>query len=522
MILSTKKYSFVIFLIITTIVSSIIFLGPNYHHYPSSGFKDLALIGAHWGFSTLGLFVVITILSLNRYIYLVLFPVFALITSVTAYFTWQIDVSINSALIKSILLTNPGEVSNYISWSLVLFVVIVLCLSVLSAFFRFRIALTRKQLFPLIIMLLVSATLFVFVNTKRYNTLMARTPFSYYLAIDTYLSDIEEMQKNRLMLGGGSMCEENDSLITLLIIGEALRADHLQMNGYHRETMPRMEHRGVVSLPNIFSPYTHTAASLRYFLTRAREDFPEPMFEESSFIDVFSECGFHSAWLGNQNPITSFRFFMNECDTVFINKPQFSDYSNTQKLDSDLIAPFDSLINKGREKQLAIIHIAGNHWWYNNNLPDDFVIFTPMLENKTLSVLNRKRMINSYDNVTRFVDSVIDRMIASVEDKNVIIIFLSDHGQSFGEDGKWLHANDMPAEQNPAAFIWLSDKYKKVNPVKASNILKNRNKYIDTSFLFHTILDGSNIKSPYLDASLSLFSDPLSLLKKEDDCLKKE
>jgi lipid A ethanolaminephosphotransferase len=213
---------------------------------------------------------------------------------------------------------------------------------------------------------------------------------------------------------------------------------------------------------------------------------------------------------------------MNECDTVFINKPQFSDYSNTQKLDSDLIEPYKSLINKNRAQQLVIIHLAGNHWWYNNNMPDKYVFYTPILNNKTVSVSNRERMINSYDNVTRFVDSVIETMVAAVEDRNAMLIFLSDHGQSFGEKGKWLHANDMPAEQNPAAFVWLCDKYKKLNPGKTTNIRKNRKKNIDTSFLFHTILDGSNINSPYLDSSLSLFSDSLCLSELENVYLRQE
>jgi glucan phosphoethanolaminetransferase (alkaline phosphatase superfamily) len=154
--------------------------------------------------------------------------------------------------------------------------------------------------------------------------------------------------------------------------------------------------------------------------------------------------------------------------------------------------------------------MAGHHWWYNNNLPDNHVFYTPILESKTLSVSNRRRMINSYDNVTRFIDTVIDQFISSVENKNVMLIFLADHGQSFGEDGKWLHANDMPAEQNPAAFVLLSEKYKKRNPDKVESLRQNREKHIDTAFLFHTILEGSNIVTPYLDKSLSLFSAPIS------------
>lgn len=156
-----------------------------------------------------------------------------------------------------------------------------------------------------------------------------------------------------------------------------------------------------------------------------------------------------------------------------------------------------SLLNP---KKLFVFHFAGNHWWYNKNLPDEFVYFKPILENQFLSQKNRERMINSYDNV-------IDEIIKIVQDDKVLLIFLSDHGESFGEEGKWLHANDMPAEKNPASFIWLSDKYKFEYPDKVAALIRNSKKEMNTSFLFHTLLGGSHIQSPYIDNSYNLFYD---------------
>ena len=163
-----------------------------------------------------------------------------------------------------------------------------------------------------------------------------------------------------------------------------------------------------------------------------------------------------------------------------------------------------SLLNP---KKLIVLHLAGNHWWYNKNLPDEFVYFKPILENKMLSQKNRERMINSYDNVTLFTDSVINEFMKAVEEKKVLLIFLSDHGESFGENGKWLHANDMPVEQNPASFIWFSDKYRRDHPEKVQILLKSNKKNVDTAFLFHTIIAGSHIQSPYIDNSYNLFYD---------------
>ena len=87
-----------------------------------------------------------------------------------------------------------------------------------------------------------------------------------------------------------------------------------------------------------------------------------------------------------------------------------------------------------------------------------------------------------------------------------LLIFLADHGQSFGEQGKWLHTNNTPTEQNPAGFIWLSQSFREKYPEKVESLMSNRSKTINTSFLFHTILHGAAIHSPYLDVRQSLFS----------------
>lgn len=117
-------------------------------------------------------------------------------------------------------------------------------------------------------------------------------------------------------------------------------------------------------------------------------------------------------------------------------------------------------------------------------------------------------MINTYDNVTRFTDYVLDQMMKQVEDKKAWMIFLADHGQSFGEDGKWLHGNDRPQEQNPACFAWFSQSYQESLHTNIEQMQNRRLDTIDTAFLFHTLLKGSGIKTTTYEADFDLFSSP--------------
>ena len=513
-----KKYSLILFFIATTLLLALVILTANYRHYPIESFKDFALVAIHFFASSMGLFCLILLLGLNKYIFAVLFPFFVFLSSTIAFFTWQFDASINSALLESAIFTNAGEVVSYITTPLVIFLFLITTTSILVVLVRFRLKWSKPQLIVALGLFIICCSAFWFVNRLRYNTLMVRSPFSIYLALKEYRAEKKEIMKDRYMLGDGAYAE-NDSIVVVFVLGEALRSDHIQMNGYHRNTMPNMEKRGVISFPNVFSPFTHTAQSLPYILTRASKENLEPQFTESSFIDIFKSSSFSTSWIGNQNPTKTYRFFVSECDTIFINKPQFSDYSNVKKMDSELIDPFIKSITRDYPKQLINIHLIGNHWWYNSNFPDTFAVFTPILQNKTISPSNKERMINSYDNATLFTDYVLNIIIEAIEKRNAILIFLSDHGQSFGEEGKWLHANNTIAEQNPACFIWLSESYMKNFPEKHQALLANQNKEINTSFLFHTILDGATISSPYFEVSQSLFSYQFQP-EKENTCSK--
>ena len=86
------------------------------------------------------------------------------------------------------------------------------------------------------------------------------------------------------------------------VLGEAARADHLQLNGYERETTPLLRtNPNVVSLPQIYSQYTNTNGSIPHIITRADSIHSEYAYTETSFVTLFKQCGFHTVWLTNKN-----------------------------------------------------------------------------------------------------------------------------------------------------------------------------------------------------------------------------
>ena len=74
--------------------------------------------------------------------------------------------------------------------------------------------------------------------------------------------------------------------------------------------------------------------------------------------------------------------------------------------------------------------------------------------------------MNSYDNTILYTDCFLHQLIEELRDEVAILIYLSDHGESLGENEKYLHAEDNEPLHYPAAFVWYSVKYENLFPQK--------------------------------------------------------
>ena len=137
------------------------------------------------------------------------------------------------------------------------------------------------------------------------------------------------------------------SLNIIVVIGESVRADHLQLNGYERETTPCLaQRRNVVSLPHVRSIYTHTAASVPLLLTRADSLHLDYQYAEHSFATILRENGYYTAWIANQEMDESFATFPSECDTTIYPSLGKSTYVFSGWYDNALFAPTKEILAK--------------------------------------------------------------------------------------------------------------------------------------------------------------------------------
>ena len=114
-------------------------------------------------------------------------------------------------------------------------------------------------------------------------------------------------------------------------------------------------------------------------------------------------------------------------------------------------------------------------------------------------------MINSYDNTIVETDRFIHQIIDGLRGSDAVLIYLSDHGESLGEDGYFLHGTDRSELHYPACFVWFSDGYKKKYPAKVDALKRNARRRLRTDFLFHSIIGAASIESVYKEESLDIF-----------------
>jgi glucan phosphoethanolaminetransferase (alkaline phosphatase superfamily) len=138
-------------------------------------------------------------------------------------------------------------------------------------------------------------------------------------------------------------------------------------------------------------------------------------------------------------------------------------------------------------------------------VPDEYNYFQPVTDNRVVTNNTPEAVINSYDNTIRYTDFVLDSVIERMEKRCAMVIYLSDHGESLGENGYWLHAAGAEETKYPACIIWYSYAFAQQYPDKIEALHANKNNHYRTDFLFHSVLSAAGISVADKDSTIHIF-----------------
>lgn len=302
--------------------------------------------------------------------------------------------------------------------------------------------------------------------------------------------------------------------LLVLVVGETARADHFQLNGYPRATNPLLSKLPVMSFSQVSSCGTATAHSVPcMFSVMTRDNYDETTAKTSSnILDILQATGVAASWFDNNSGCKGV------CDRIpseFLFQQSDARCKNGQCLDDVLLdALAHALKTKTDRDRIIVIHQLGSHGpeYFKRSAGADKA-FAPECEDKQLQLCDRAEIINAYDNSIVATDRLLATIIAQLqqqEDYNAAMLYMSDHGESLGENGVYLHGLPYfmaPEEQTHIPLLWwMSSGYEAITKLNADCLAQSRDKQLSHDYLFHSLLGIFSVKTSLYQQSLDMFS----------------
>ncbi len=463
----------------------------------------------------LGSFLILVYIFLGSFITKLCISLLYLTAVSIKYFQDNFSIFINANIIEGIIETNIALSKEMLSFELISKMIIAILL--LTAIFllvkikktplKARIKLLLQSI-TLLSAIILMVYLFYFKNEKAGNIrdqtissiFVNSNPMSIAFAYRQYLRRRNDFSKLNYSLNNiqpFKIPEKNNDLKIVIVIGESARSDNFFLNGYHRNTNPRLANmENLFSFKNVTSCSTSTKLGIHCIINT-----PERAKVTLNLTTILNSLNFKTNIFSLQNYGDIYSSW--NIDNI-MTKYDFIAKTTTKIYDSILVENLRKIYKNYNGKQVFILHTLGSHAVYSDRYPVNFAQFTPVCKYSNLADCNLQHLINAYDNTIIFTDHILAEIISILKDDNTILFYISDHGESLGEKGIFTHAmpkQHAPHEQFHIPFIiWVSTKFSEKNPEILSALKSNLEKKITQRNFFHSVLDcisadnGVNVK----------------------------
>ncbi len=303
-------------------------------------------------------------------------------------------------------------------------------------------------------------------------------------------------------------------VIGVLVVGETARADHFSLNGYPRRTNPRLARRATLNFTHVESSGTSTAHSLPcMFSFLGRRNFTtEAAARQSNVLDVLARTGVTIAWIENNSGPKAVCDRLGYDDLRARADPGSPLYNDGGYYDEALIDAARRRIDESAGDLLLVLHMMGSHGpAYYRRYPPAFDVFTPTCRDSSPQRSSVEAVVNAYDNTILYTDYVLDRLLDLLvgRDESTFLIYVSDHGESLGENGLYLHGMPRmlaPPEQTHVPLIaWLSPRFRTERSLDVDALRARTSEPRSHDDLPHSLLGLFDVTTSLYRADLDLF-----------------
>lgn len=458
-----------------------------------------------------------------------LFPVLLMIAASVAYFMDTYGVVIHRLMIQNVMETDIAETKNLISISLIFYILIlgvipsILILKLKISYDTFKYECWRKV--KLIIIAFVSCLALILSMSMDYasffrnhkNIRQMANPLNViyaglsYATTNTKNIEVRSIESDAVINSFGKA--QAKPTLFILVVGETARADHFAINGYTRDTNPLLAQQQIINFPEVVSCGTETAVSVPcMFSTLGHANYSDTKAKaQEGLLDVINHAGIDVLWRDNNS---SCKGTCNRVAYEDMQHLQIPDLCNEREcFDEILLHMLDEKVIPVRGNKVIVLHQKGSHGPdYFDRYPNNREFFSPVCKTNQLHQCSREEVINAYDNTIRYTDYFLNAAIEWLKTKNsqynTALLYLSDHGESLGENNLYLHGmpySIAPKEQKHIPFfLWLSNNYEKANAIDTDCLKKNSADAYSHDNLFHTVLGILNVKTSVYNSDLDM------------------
>lgn len=456
--------------------------------------------------------------------------IFLFVGGLSAYIVNSLGVTITTDQIQNALETNSNEAYDLMTIQLLLWSVLTIVIPIIAVIFvQIKSDPISKTLLKKIIgsaasILVILALLYIFFVDyaaifREHRTLKGMispqntfsSTWSYYkkhapknnLPHIPYGTDAKLIQE---------VSKSHPQKLMVLVVGETARAESFSLNGYSKNTNPTLSQLNIINFPNVSSCGTSTAVSVPcMFSGMTRKEYDAQLaYRRDGLLDIAQRAGYKVTWIDNNSGCKR------TCDRV----TQFEIPQNIKQkwcsadgecddgiLVDSLKYYIDQIPKDDKTPRLVVLHQMGSHGpaYYKRSKPE-FQKFKPTCDTNAIQSCDQNSLKNTYDNSIVYTDHILSSMINTLEKvPNHLTGFwyLSDHGESTGESGMYLHGAPYaiaPSQQTHVPmFMWFSKTWTESNPHLASCINQIRGQKLSHDHLFPTMLHLLDVKTSVMN-----------------------
>ncbi|HEK4017645.1 TPA: phosphoethanolamine--lipid A transferase [Pseudomonas aeruginosa] len=501
---------------------------------PLQGLKGFAFFASFAAFLWAAFTLLLTLVSFRPLLKPALTLV-ALCSAGATYFMGSYGISIDTVMVQNVFETNATEAGDLVNPTLLGYLLLLGVLPSLliwlwpvryRPFFR---GLLNKILTLLGCLLIVAVMVGSFYSTYA-PIFREEDKLTHFINPTNYIYAVGKYAKQRLVIKEHLVVEpigldarqtpaalqrQKKSLL-VFVVGETARADHFSLNGYARETNPELSKQDIVNFTQVHSCGTSTAVSVPCMFSQyPREDYSDKKAKtHEGLLDILQRAGVQVLWLENNSDCKGTCLRVPNRDIPKTQPSPFCDGKSC--LDESLLVGLQEYIDGLKDDAIIVLHSDGSHGpEYYERYPKEMERFQPVCRTNQLGSCSKEELVNVYDNTILYTDhflsEVIELLKRNADKRDTAMIYVSDHGESLGENGVYLHA--APYSIAPQAQIhvpmvmWFAPQALGNWGIQRSCLDGKRDdKDLSHDNLFHSVLGLLDVQTSLYQPALDIFA----------------